>query len=316
MATLEQLSAHEWRLELELEPAALDAAVARRLLEMRPRAEAPGFRRGKAPLPVLQRTYGAGVRRQQWQRLAQSELRRELAERGLRPAGPPRLEAAGASGAIATFELFPSLPPLDLAALEIEKPVVEIGEADVGYMLERLPGMEGAGEERRQELRRAMEEEAPEAAFEEAALAVEAALLAAHPDLDLPPGLLAAQVAELRQGDSPPEAELEARARRRLGGVLLLAEAARQEGVRVEPAELWQETKALASQARDRQEELDRLWGDGAAIQEIEERLLRRKAVAAVLAKAKVREVATSFADLARKRREREENTAYRNKSV
>lgn len=308
MATLEQLSAHEWRLELELDGAALEAAVARRLAEMRPRAEAPGFRRGKAPLPVLQRTFGASVRRQQWQRLAQSEVRRELGGRGLRPAAPPRLEPAGSGlGAVATFELFPSLPPLDLAALVIERPVVEIGDADLDYMRERLPEMAG-GEESRAELRKAMEEEAPEAVFEEVALAVEAALLAAHPALDLPPGLVAAQVAEMRrlEDPAPPAAAAEKRARRRLGGALLLAEAARQEGVRVEPAELWQETEKVAAESRDRQEELDRLWSDGAAIQEIEERLLRRKAVAAVLAKAQVMEVPTSFAALARRRRERE----------
>jgi FKBP-type peptidyl-prolyl cis-trans isomerase (trigger factor) len=309
MATLEQLSGHEWRLELELDPAALDATVARRLQEMRARAEAPGFRRGKAPLPVLQRTYGAGVRRQQWQRLAQSELRRELAERGLRPAGPPRLEQAAGGTVVATFELFPAQPPLDLGALQIERPVVEIGEADLDYMEERLPELAGGGAERRQELRRAMEEEAPEAVFEELALAVEAALLAAHPELELPPGLLAAQVAELRRLEepAPPVAKAEKRARRRLGAALLLAEAARQEGVRVEPAELWQETERLAGESRDRQEELDRLWSDGAAIQEIEERLLRRKAVDAVLAKARGREAPIAFADLARRRREREE---------
>jgi FKBP-type peptidyl-prolyl cis-trans isomerase (trigger factor) len=173
-----------------------------------------------------------------------------------------------------------------------------------------LPELAGGGQERRAELRRAMEEEAPEAAFEEVALAVEAALLANHPDVDLPAGLLAAQVAELRrlEDPAPPPAVAERRARRRLGAALLLAEAARQEGVRVEPAELWQETERVAAAAREPQEELDRLWSDGAAIQQIEERLLRKKAVAAVLAKARVEEVPTSFESLSRRRREREGN--------
>ncbi len=50
---------------------------------------------------------------------------------------------------------------------------------------------------------------------------------------------------------------------------------------------------------------LDRIWADGEQIQEIEELLLRRKVVAAVLERAKVEDVPMSFSELALRRRER-----------
>lgn len=301
---LEKLEGPEWRLELEVDAAAVAAAVERRLGQLRPRATAPGFRPGKAPPPLLRRLYGPELRRRAVSQLALAAVRRELAARGLQPLLAPRLEELEDGARVAAyFELFPELPPLDLAGLELRRAVAVIGEDDIDYMIERLGGqVEGgrADAARRQELRRVMEAEAPEAAFEETAEAVEEALIAAHPGLEVPASLLQAETEELRRAGV---AEPEAPARRRLAGVLLLAQAARQEGVKLPPEALWEETERLAAASRDPQEELDRLWADGRAIQEIEERLLRRRVVEAVLTRARVTEAPTRFAELARRRR-------------
>jgi hypothetical protein len=75
--------------------------------------------------------------------------------------------------------------------------------------------------------------------------------------------------------------------------------------VRPDPTALWKETQALAATSRDPQEELDRIWEDAGEIQEIEDRLLRRRVVEAVLAAARVEEESTSFRELARRRQQR-----------
>lgn len=306
-AKLEEVAPQSFRLELEIDTASLDSQVARRLGELRPRLAAPGFRRGKAPLAVLQRHYGPELRRQQWEKLAQAEVRRELGERGLRPVAAPLLESlAGGRRVSARFEVFPALPPLELAALRVRKPVVTIGASDIEYMVQRLDSLPAAlPADRREELVQVMQAEAAEAAQEEVEHELEAALWAAHPDLPLPAGLLAAHQEELaRRGASDVEA-LTAAARRQLAVQLLLAAAANQLGVRLGPDELWRETERRASLAADPQAELDRLWGSGGEIQEIEEHLLRRRVMAALLAEVEVEEVPTSFEALARRRRAR-----------
>ena len=68
------------------------------------------------------------------------------------------------------------------------------------------------------------------------------------------------------------------------------------------------ETEALAATALEPKEKLDRLWADGEAIQEIEERLLRRLVVAAIIERAKVEAVPVSFTALAERRQARHES--------
>jgi FKBP-type peptidyl-prolyl cis-trans isomerase (trigger factor) len=313
--TLRALGPLEWELTVTLDGDQLDAEVARRLGELVPRARIPGFRPGKAPREVLRRHYGARLRQEQWQRMAHSEVRRELATRQLHPVTAPRLEPRENNGVCARFEVFPTLPELRFEQLAIERPIVEIGEADVDCLIDRLRADPSAADVEpstlRAELAALMVAQAEEAVEEELALAVEIALLEAHPALELPTTLLAAQVERLRgrdhgSGDTAGErATIELAARQLLSSTLLLAEASRQLGVRLDPTGLWKETEKLAARTPDPRQELDRLWADGEAIQEIEEQLLRRRVVAAILERAHVEPVPVSFTALAQRRRAR-----------
>jgi trigger factor len=161
----------------------------------------------------------------------------------------------------------------------------------------------------RSELRSGIASEVAQALEEEIACAVEEALLGAFPPFDLPPSLVEAQRENLRQaqegGGGESEGQLEGEAVRLLRTTLAWAHAARQLGVHPDPTALWKETEALAAAARNPQEELDRVWEDASEIQEIEDRLLRRRVVEAVLAAARVEEESTSFRELARRRQQR-----------
>ncbi|NJL28616.1 MAG: hypothetical protein HC897_12365, partial [Thermoanaerobaculia bacterium] len=107
------------------------------------------------------------------------------------------------------------------------------------------------------------------------------------------------------EGAAQTAEAIEAEASRLLKTALLLAEAARQLGIRPDSAELWRETEKLAAETRHPQDELDRIWADGELIHELEDLLLRRRVVAAVIEKAKVEDVPTSFEALARRRKAR-----------
>lgn len=166
----------------------------------------------------------------------------------------------------------------------------------------------------RSELRSAIASEVAEAVEEEIARAVEEALLGALPRFELPPSLVEAQRESLRRaqegaGGGSVE-QLEGEAARLLRTTIAWAHAARQLGVRPDPTALWKETEALAATTRDPQEELDRIWEDAGEIQEIEDRLLRRRVVEAVLATARVEEETTSFRELARRRQQRTRESA------
>lgn len=322
--TLRALGGLEWELTLGLDDRRIDAEVERRLDELLPRARLPGFRPGRAPREVLRRHYGTRLRQEHWQRMALSEVRRELAARRLHPVTAPRLERYNdETGVRARFEVFPSLPALSFERLAIERPVVEIADDDVERLLDRMRAEHGLEPTQiralgiadgelatlRQQLAASMSAEAEEAVEEELALAVELALLAEHPALELPGSLLVAQIERLRKlggahaGDS--DAAIDGAARRLLATTLLLAEAARQLGIALDPTDLWLETEKLAATAADPREELDRLWADGEAIQEIEERLLRRRVVAAILERAHVLPVPVRFTALAQRRQAR-----------
>lgn len=318
---IEQLGSLEHRITLSLDQAAIDAAVDRRLAKARNTARVPGFRPGKAPLALVRRQFGAAVNRQQWERAAHAAVRRALSERGLRPAAAPRLEPTSGSGRIcAHFEVFPQLPVIAVEQLRVEVPRVTITDADVDALLERLRQADGRDwSDRRDELRASMAAELPEALADENAFAIEEALLESVPELELPAVLLAAQIARLRQlnrapsssgrsGRGPTElvpTELEATARRMLGTAILMAETARQLGLRPDPAALWRETESLAASAADPQAELDRIWADGERVQDLEDQLLRNRLVSEVLARATIVEVDLGFDELVARRRAR-----------
>ncbi len=337
-AELERLGPLAWRLVVELPAEELEKEVAARLAELRRTARVPGFRPGKVPAAELRRRFGDRLRREQAERLGRSEVGRVLAERGLRPVAAPRLavEAAPPAGfaagsappappaltVVATFEVFPPLPAIDLSTLEIEVPRVSVGEEDVDRMLRRLPaadaGPADAADGLRRRLAETMESELAEAVEAERLLAVEQALLARHPDLELPPSLVEAQVAGLREvAPAGPAAEpeaLAAEARRLLTATFLFAEVARQRGLAPDPARLWERTRQIAAESADPAAELDRIWSDGELVHEIEEELLRHEVAAEVLAEARVTEVETGFGELAERRRARVVESDFRNR--
>ncbi len=338
--TVEEVGPLGRRLRLPIDKDEVEREVAKRLHLLRRHVDVRGFRRGKAPMSIIEQRHGAAVRQEQWQRTAQKVVRRGLHDHGLWPARAPELEAAeGGAEVVASFEVFPDPPAIDLAALVVERPKVELTEADVDFMSDtvfsrhvhwvdydpdedpasraerELDLMRELGDESgdlanfRMELRRAVTKELEEALDEEIVVNVERALVAAHGDLELPAHLLELQSERLRAAaerlDWRAGYNREAEARRLLAETFLFAAVARQEGIRLDPTETFAETERLAELARHPQEELDRYWSDGTMIQVVEDRLLRKKVAAVVMAKARVEDVEMSLEQLREIRVER-----------
>jgi len=131
------------RLRVGLEPEQIDGEVDRRLREVGRTARLKGFRPGKIPHKVLRRQFGAQVLQEVFGQLVQESLLKALAEVAVEPAGPPQIEpdideAAQRYGYVAVFEALPRFELGSLAGKTIERPVVELTEADVDTVIQRM----------------------------------------------------------------------------------------------------------------------------------------------------------------------------------
>ena len=134
----------ERRMKVQVPADEVERAVTERIRRIGSRARVPGFRPGKAPLAVLQQRYGAQALEEAVGALIQSSYAEALRKSELKPAGQPSIElqqppAAGqALEYTAVFDVYPQVALKSLADVEIEKPQVEITEADVERVLASL----------------------------------------------------------------------------------------------------------------------------------------------------------------------------------
>jgi trigger factor len=131
------------RMTVQVPAEQIEREVDSRLQSMRATVRLDGFRPGKVPLGVIVKKYGARVRQEVMQQVIHSTLQDALAREGLNPAAEPRIDPVESLPGqpleyVATFEVFPELAaPLDFG-FGVVRPVVEIGDADVNAMLEKL----------------------------------------------------------------------------------------------------------------------------------------------------------------------------------
>ena len=121
----------------------IDAEVKNRLRDLAKRQRIDGFRPGKAPVALIQKRYGLAV----LQEVAGEQMQRHFYEaiiaNKLTPAGNPtfapgQLEQGKDLEFKATFEVYPDVEVKNLDKIEVNKPVVEIADADLDKMLDTL----------------------------------------------------------------------------------------------------------------------------------------------------------------------------------
>jgi trigger factor len=150
-ANVETLGTLERRVSMTVPVAEIERQVDERLKKLARDVRMPGFRPGKVPMKLVAQTYGPQVRNEVLGDAVQKSFTDVVSEAKLKVAGYPRIEprvdpgsekqAGGASKVLefsATFEIYPEVKVGDLAGSVIERPSVEIGDAEVGKTLEIL----------------------------------------------------------------------------------------------------------------------------------------------------------------------------------
>lgn len=102
----------------------------------------PGFRPGKVPMPVLKQRFGKNVMGEVLEQAISDSSQKLLSERGLRPAGQPRIEIlSGAEKGDLEFsmavELIPDIKVMDFKSVKLDRLTVDIPEAEVEQAIER-----------------------------------------------------------------------------------------------------------------------------------------------------------------------------------
>ena len=151
---VETLSGLERRVDLVVSMADVEKEVQSQLKRVARTAKVQGFRPGKAPLSIVERSHGPGIRYDVINTEVGRALDNVLKETQLRVAGTPNLEPKtegvedGTMAFSATFEVYPEVQLPDLAALKVTRSSVEVGDAEVQRTIDILRKQRAAYEGR------------------------------------------------------------------------------------------------------------------------------------------------------------------------
>jgi trigger factor len=139
--TVESLGALERRIDLTVPAEAIEKEVQTRLNKLARTVKLPGFRPGKVPLKMVAQTYGAQVHAEVMNDKVGEAFSSAVTANKLRVAGAPRLEPRAVEGSqdlafSATFEVYPEIALGDLSAVEVQRAVCPVGDAEVDRTLE------------------------------------------------------------------------------------------------------------------------------------------------------------------------------------
>ena len=125
----------------------VDDKVTAKLKEISTTIRLPGFRPGKAPIPLLRKRFGKAVLGEVLESTISESTQSVIQEKGLRPALQPAIDLEGGPEAIEPgkdlvitmdMEILPEIEAIDLGSIEVEKLVAEVPEDRLDEGLARL----------------------------------------------------------------------------------------------------------------------------------------------------------------------------------
>lgn len=142
----------ERRITVQVPAAEVDEAVATRLKDAAKTVRIDGFRKGKVPMSVIRQRYGSGVRDEVVGEVMRERYVRAITDNELNPAGFPQIEpTVNEEGKdlefVAILEVYPEIELASIEGTEVERPVVDVTEADVDEMIDTLRKQNAAWEE-------------------------------------------------------------------------------------------------------------------------------------------------------------------------
>ena len=145
MTETSSTAALERRLDVAVPIADIDGEVSRRLANLARTVKVPGFRPGHVPIKMVAQQYGPQVRSDVISEAVQSRFQDAVKAQNLRIAGMPRIEphpsptqAGQALEFSAVFEVYPEITLGDLSAVTIDRPQVDVTDADVDRTIDAL----------------------------------------------------------------------------------------------------------------------------------------------------------------------------------
>lgn len=120
----------------------VDTAINKRYDDVKRNARIDGFRPGKVPMSVIKKQFGASVKAEALSELTQSFFYKAIMEEKINPASPPVItpneDNKDGYEFSASFEVYPEIKINPVEDLTINSPVVEIADADIDGMIEKL----------------------------------------------------------------------------------------------------------------------------------------------------------------------------------
>ncbi|WP_419963059.1 trigger factor [Pantoea vagans] len=131
------------RITITVAADSIESAVKKELVDVARRVRIDGFRKGKVPMNIVAQRYGASVRQDVLGELMTRNFVDAIIKEKINPAGAPNYvpgeykEGQDFTYAV-EFEVYPEVELKGLENIEVEKPVVEVTDADVDTMLDTL----------------------------------------------------------------------------------------------------------------------------------------------------------------------------------
>lgn len=133
----------ERRIDMAVQMADIEKDVEQRLRKVARTAKMSGFRPGKVPFRLVQQQYGAQARSEAIGEAVEKAFGEAVREQNLRVAGYPRIEPKSGEDQSklefsAVFEVYPEVRLNGVGEREIERPQLDVGEAEVDKTVEVL----------------------------------------------------------------------------------------------------------------------------------------------------------------------------------
>ncbi|WP_374246976.1 trigger factor [Zoogloea sp.] len=137
------VSALERRIDMSVPLAEIDKDVDARLKKMARTVKMPGFRPGKVPFRMVAQTYGPQARSEAIGAAVERVLGEQIRALSLRVAGYPNIEPKESTGTdalefTAVFEVYPEIAIADVSGQEVERPQLDVTDAEVDKTLDVL----------------------------------------------------------------------------------------------------------------------------------------------------------------------------------
>jgi len=141
--TVQELTATRYQVRVTVPAEETAPHFERAYQALRKNARLPGFRPGKAPLSVLRKRFGEGVKEDVGNQLLQESFPQALAQHDIKAVGPPTLEEISIEEGepfsyLAEVDVLPQFELVDLAQVEIPRRPVEVTDEMIDSTIERL----------------------------------------------------------------------------------------------------------------------------------------------------------------------------------